>query len=207
MLRSAENMLSYALSQPISGYSSQWALRCTASCLYEFEIVAASIPRADIADGIELFRPFFQNYSAISCHYKLGSLLDCVGRYGYPDGVYQFCAFKKKQVVNLVEHKPNAKIYGFPATRISSKLLDCLRANGFSCMGLFDNDSGKHGVILDGYPIFNPINLSMGCFDDSAFFIVVNTASRRTGLEIAAQLESYGLREHTHFTCACYGES
>jgi glycosyltransferase involved in cell wall biosynthesis len=177
----------------------EWVLLNANFLIVEFEGIAGAVPAERISQNAGLLQIFESNLSHLEKFVSANNLLGSIRDLGALDGTLAFCEKKASEAKTLLRGKERRDIFGFPASRKSSKLLSILSANGYTFKGMLDNNPYKQGLMLDGYPIFNPDVISSCYADNDSLFVVISTSTRKTGGILADQLRGYGLQEEIHF--------
>jgi glycosyltransferase involved in cell wall biosynthesis len=201
ILRSAISMLDFANEKNLEDKKKIWTLNNVYSILTQFEELAGAIPENIIASHAYLFDPFEKHLYMLEEYIKENGLLWNIRSLGTERGVLSFCRYKTREAQNLLKGRAHSNLFGFPATRKCSRLLAVLGANGTQFKGILDNDARKHGLVFHGHVILKPEIIPI-CYEDvSKLFVIISTATRRTGQLLSDQLRNYGLEEGKHFVC------
>lgn len=206
IVKSAAVLLELAHNKSYSVLQKEWVYHNVLFLLVQFEAIAGAIPAVEISNQSELFLPFENHMEVLEKYIIKNGLLWYIQALGSRKGTAVFCQQRVEEVNKLLYGRDNRDIFVFPATRKSSRLIGLLVNNGYRCKGMLDNDPNKQGLILDGQVIFNPHVIPQCYDDDSKLFVIISTATRRTGTALADQLRNYGLEEGRHFTCAKFEE-
>lgn len=197
--KSAGDMLEFASSRELCDVHRQYALRCVYSCILDFEAIAGAVSPTEAGRCADLFLPFENHLSMLEQYIHPNGLLWYIRELGAAQGAAALCTQRAEEACALLDSVTATDILAFPSTRKCLRLLSVLGANGFQFKGMLDNDTGKHGLMLDGLVIFNPDMIPL-CYEDySKLFIIISTSTRRTGKVLSDQLRSYGLEEGVHF--------
>jgi len=202
IVASAAGMLDFLCAQALPELLRRWAILNVHSIVLQFEDVAAAVRAEDLDQHPGLFDPFERHLDVLAPHLHEHGLLWHIRAFGARPGAQRFCAWKAEELQALMRPAGNRELYGFPATRRCSRLLDTLAANGYAFKGLLDNSTDKQGLVLDGRPILKPDILPL-CHGEGGAFVVISTFRRGTALVLAEQLRGYGLEEGRDFV---YGE-
>lgn len=206
IVKSAAVMLEFACNNALPDLHKEWALRCVNSCIFEFEAIAGAIATAEVYKHAGLFLPFENHIQVLEKYITENGLLWHIRALGAQKGPSVFCQQQAVNATKLLYGRSNLDIFGFPATRKCSRLLNVLCANGYECKGVLDNDPKKQGLMLDGRMILSPEIIHMCYGDDSKLFVLVSTSTRKTGKVLSDQLRNYGLEEGRHFICTGFEE-
>jgi glycosyltransferase involved in cell wall biosynthesis len=202
IVASAAAMLNFVCSRSLPELLRRWALLNVHSILLQFEDVAGAVRTEDLDGHPGLFDPFEQHLDVMAPHVHESGLLWHIRAQGALHGARSYCAGKAEVLRNLMQGAGTRALYGFPATRRCSRLLDVLGAQGYAFQGLLDNSADKQGLIMDGRPILKPAILSL-CHGEGEVFVVISTFRRSTARVLAEQLQGLGLMEGEDFV---YGE-
>lgn len=202
MLKSAVAILGFACSGLLSNIQRQFALSVVSSDIAEFQMIAAAVSVSDVECHLDLFDCFENHLNNLDPFVTEGGLLWHIREFGALKGSGKYCSSKSEEIHQLLFDIKARDVFGFPASRRTSRQLAVLNAIGYNIKGLLDNEPKKHGLILDGLTIFKPDIIPLCYLDDSNIFIIISTATAKTGRVLADQLISYGLEEGSHFCCS-----
>jgi len=207
MIQSAVAMLIYSSKKTLTDNQRCWALSCVNSCLYEFEAISASVSYDEYFKHANIFSPFIKYQHLLNNYIRDGGILKILYDFGIPDGPVLHAKSQTKRLQEIASKIPTKRrLYGFPATRKCVRLIENLKSQRLTFHGLLDNDLNKQGLMLDSYPVFKPEIIPLCYNQNNNLFILISTASHRTGKILANQLKNYGLVENEHFLCTGFDE-
>jgi len=175
------------------------------SYITQLESIIGGIPEDTFDSHIELFQGIEDRLPELQKHITENGLLWHIQRFGWRSGAESFRKQAIAAAIGLLHGKADRDIYVIPATCGNSRMIDVLVANGYTLKGLLDNDPKKQGLLLHGIAIFKPEIVSLCYAEHGKIFVIISTATKRTGLVLADQLRGYGLEEGNHFTFAPFG--
>lgn len=198
IIEAAAIKLEFLSEKQPTGACKEWTMRCINSCILDFEAVAAAISEEELMENSNIFFRICHHLEDIKQYVYDRGLIWHLNEYGASDGAISFCRQKRESLRSMLEDFDGKEVFLFPVSLKTSTLAGTLKANGCEIKAFLDNDNWKQGLLW-GAPILNPEIIPLCYVDYDKLFVVISTASEKTGNILTKQLQGYGLEKGQHF--------
>lgn len=147
----------------------------------------------ELADYIEKNAHSFRMLKEIT---KPNDLYHFINRYGFREGLIEYCRRVINETLEIVRGKENFDIFIFPTGYNGEGTARILVKAGYKVKGFLDNSEIKNGCLIDDLPVSLPIKLKKLSEEDRKnSFVLVTIQQEHIAKAIMNQLRGLGLND------------